>query len=167
MSAHPEPLSSPVPVAEAERHDDAPAVQALVLAAFGPGRFAKTAERVREASSIAAGFVVRRGTAILGSVRLWTIRIGDEDALFLGPIAVDAAARNAGLGQAMVEACVTWSRTAGASGILLVGDAPWFGRSGFVPVAGVSLPGPVDVGRLMWLSLDGSSPAGAVRGVRA
>lgn len=166
MSARPDPLPSPAPVVETERREDAPAVQALVLAAFGPGRFAKTAERVRETASIAAGFVVRREGAVVGSVRLWTIRVGLQDALFLGPIAVDAAARKAGLGQALVEACVAWSRSAGAAGILLVGDAPWFSRSGFAPIADVSLPGPVDPRRVMWLGLDGPTPAGAVRGYR-
>jgi predicted N-acetyltransferase YhbS len=166
MSARPDPLTSPAPVVETERSEDAPAVQALVLAAFGPGRFAKTAERVRETASIAAGFVVRREGAVVGSVRLWTIRVGLQDALFLGPIAVDAAARKAGLGQALVEACVAWSRSAGTAGILLVGDAPWFSRSGFAPIADVSLPGPVDPRRVMWLGLDAPTPAGAVCGHR-
>ena len=40
---------------QAETPADASAVEALVLAAFGPGRFAKTAERLREQAGIEAG----------------------------------------------------------------------------------------------------------------
>jgi hypothetical protein len=62
---------------EIEASADAAAVEALVLAAFGPGRFAKTAERLRERARIAAGFVAREGGQVIGSVRLWAITVGD------------------------------------------------------------------------------------------
>lgn len=132
---------------ETERPDDAVAVEALVLAAFGPGRFAKTAERLRERACVAAGFLAREDGQVLGSVRLWSITIDDEPALFLGPIAVAADCRRAGLGADLVQACVDH---AGGVGILLVGDLPYFGRFGFRPAPEVRLPGPVDKGRVLW-----------------
>ncbi len=141
-SARPAPLRI-----EIEAPADAAAVEGLVLAAFGPGRFAKTAERLRERARVAAGFVVREDGRIIGSVRLWAITVGDEPALFLGPIAVSANSRRAGVGADLVQACVDH---AGDVGILLVGDLPWFGRFGFRPAPDVRLNGPVDQRRVLW-----------------
>lgn len=132
---------------EIEASADAAAVEGLVLAAFGPGRFAKTAERLRERARIAAGFVAREDGKVVGSVRLWAITVGGEAALFLGPIAVSADSRRAGLGANLVQACVDH---AGDTGILLVGDLPWFGRFGFGPAPDVRLSGPVDQRRVLW-----------------
>lgn len=144
---------SPVPLIEAEAATDAAAVEALVLAAFGPGRFAKTAERLRERASVAVGFVARDGDRLRGSVRLWSITIGDAPALFLGPIAVAADNRRAGLGAELVQACLDWAAQSGR-GVLLVGDAPYFGRFGFGTAEGVTLPGPVDPRRILWRGED-------------
>lgn len=149
---------------DAETAADAGAVDALVLAAFGPGRFAKTAERLRERSAVAAGFVARDGEAVIGSVRLWAITIGDAQALFLGPIAVTAASRKAGLGADLVGACLTWAREHGGQGVLLVGDAPYFDRFGFSAAPEAVLQGPVDQRRVLWLGE--GSPSGPVRGAR-
>ena len=140
---------TPVLRIDAETPADGPAVEALVLAAFGPGRFAKTAERLRERAAIQAGFVVREGARLLGSVRLWSIAIDGAPALFLGPIAVVADNRKAGLGAELVEACLAHAAEAGL-GVLLVGDAPYFGRFGFTAAPDVRLPGPVDPRRLLW-----------------
>lgn len=132
---------------EIEASADAASVEALVLAAFGPGRFAKTAERLRERARIAAGFVSREDGQIIGSVRLWAIAIGGEPALFLGPIAVSTANRRVGLGADLVQACLDH---AGDAGILLVGDLPYFGRFGFRAAPDVRLSGPVDQRRVLW-----------------
>tara|TARA_R110002167_G_scaffold14667_8_gene59183 strand:+ start:3132 stop:3626 length:495 start_codon:yes stop_codon:yes gene_type:complete len=148
---------------DAETDADAAAVEGVVLAAFGPGRFAKTAERLREHAEAVAGFVAREGNRVVGSVRLWPIRIGGTAALFLGPIAVEADSRQAGLGADLVSACVDQARASGASGILLVGDVAYFSRFGFEPVRDVDLPGPVDRRRLLWLPLATPSVSGPVR----
>ena len=150
LSAHPS-----VPHIDAEAAADAHAVEALVLAAFGPGRFAKTAERLREGAGVAAGFVARDSTEVLGSVRLWSVTVGGQAALFLGPIAVATHNRRAGLGAELVQACLTWAGAAG-KGVLLVGDAPYFGSFGFEAAPDVRLPGPVDPRRVLWR---GDSPA--------
>jgi len=141
-------LARPAPLRiEIEVPADAAAVEVLVLAAFGPGRFTKTAERLRERARIAAAFVAREDGKVIGSVRLWAITVGGAPALFLGPIAVLVDCRRAGLGADLVQACID---QAGETGILLVGDLPYFGRFGFRPVPGVRLPGPVDQRRVLW-----------------
>lgn len=129
---------------------DMPAIEALILRAFGPGRFAKTAERLREGGTIAAGFVVHdEDGRLIGSVRLWSITVGGKPALFLGPIAVDADNRRGGLGADLVQACIDYAAQTGV-GVLLVGDPPYFSRFGFVAAPDAVLPGPVDRRRVMW-----------------
>lgn len=150
--------ASPAPLRiEIEAPADAAAVEGLVLAAFGPGRFAKTAERLRERARIAAGFVAREDGRVIGSVRLWAITVGGAPALFLGPIAVAPDSRRAGLGADLVQACV---EQAGQTGILLVGDLPYFGRFGFRPAPEARLAGPVDQRRVLWRGE--GEPAGVV-----
>ncbi|MFN4041949.1 MAG: GNAT family N-acetyltransferase [Brevundimonas sp.] len=149
------------PLIEAETPADAAAIEAVTLAAFGPGRFAKTAERLRERSPLAAGFVAREDGRVIGSVRLWSISIDGVPALFLGPIAVERSSRRAGLGAALVQACVDHAQAIdGLGGVLLVGDPPYFTRFGFLSASAVSLPGPADPRRIMWLPLLQSVPSG-------
>src|SRR5690606_10439885 len=105
-----------------ETPQDAAAVDALVMAAFGPGRFAKTAERLRERAPLAAGFCLHEDGRLIGSVRLWSVMTGDARSVFLGPIAVDKASRSTGLGGELVRACITEARAQGLDGVLLVGE---------------------------------------------
>lgn len=142
---------------------DAEAVEALVLDAFGPGRFAKTAERLRERATKIAGFAAWMDGRLVGSVRLWAVTVGEVPALFLGPIAVASDMRGGGLGAELVAACVEEARRQGAAGVLLVGDAPYFSRFGFVMAEGAVLPGPADPRRVLWLPIGQAYASGSVR----
>ncbi|HBI18966.1 MULTISPECIES: GNAT family N-acetyltransferase [unclassified Brevundimonas] len=148
----------------AETPADAEGVEALVMAAFGPGRFSKTAERLREGSAPSAGFVAHVEGRVIGSVRLWPVRVGPTPALFLGPIAVDAGRRSDGLGAELIAACLDHARTLAGQvgGVLLVGDRAYFERFGFVPAPEVVLPGPVDRRRILWLATGAPTVSGAV-----
>lgn len=152
---------SPEPVAiRAETPFDAAAIERVVMDAFGPGRFAKTAERLREGSAPAAGWLALAGGRVVGTVRLWPVTVGEVEALFLGPIAVQADARSAGVGAMLVEAALEMAQVQGRN-VLLVGDLPYFGRFGFEVADEVRLPGPVERTRLLWRGAD--RPAGPVR----
>lgn len=155
------PLANAAPRIRVEHPADAVVVERLVLDAFGPGRFAKTAERLRETAGSPVGFIAESDAGPVGSVRLWPIRIGESPVLFLGPIAVSSAHRNDGLGAALVEACLAHAADTGL-GVLLVGDAAYFERFGFERAQGVDLPGPVDRRRLLWRGPGLAAPAGAV-----
>jgi predicted N-acetyltransferase YhbS len=144
---------------------DRAAVEALVLAAFGPGRYAKTAERIREHARMTLGLVARDGDRIVGSVHLWAIKVGEISAVFLGPITVDATCRKGGLGGDLVAACVEAAKQEAVGGVLLVGDPPYFERFGFLPAPDAVLPGPVDRRRVMWLPITAPVPTGPVRPV--
>ncbi|HEX4181362.1 MAG TPA: N-acetyltransferase [Caulobacteraceae bacterium] len=150
------PRALPVPdspLLAAERPQDAPAVDALIDAAFGPGRFVKAAERLRENNRFLPdlSFTAHAGGVLVGGVRLWPIWIGARGAVFLGPIAVDPAWRSRGLGAALVEKACEASRAAGHDLVLLVGDQPFFGPLGFsmVPPGRIVLPGPADPSRVL------------------
>ncbi len=125
--------------------------------AFGPGRFIKTAERLRENSQIIPdlSFVAMQGEALLGSVRMWPIFVHDFDAntyeplAFLGPIVVDDSQRGRGIGKALIGACVEAAFGKGLRAVLLVGSQSYFKPFGFDKAKGITLPGPVDPNRLL------------------
>jgi predicted N-acetyltransferase YhbS len=150
-------LDAALPPLVAERPDDASAVEALIARAFGPGRYAKAAERLREANRplLDISFVARCDNALVGCVRMWPIHIGAAPAVLLGPFAVDEAWRSRGLGAALIAHACEAARAAGHTVILLVGDAPYFEPLGFAvaPPRRLVMPGPVDPGRLMLCEL--------------
>jgi predicted N-acetyltransferase YhbS len=162
-------MSEPVPQPEAppviapETPFDRAAVDRLIEDAFGSGRFSKTAERLREGNTPLHDlcFVARAEGRVIGGVRLWPVTIGGEPSAFLGPIAVDAAGRSRGVGALLVEQACEAARAAGYRSVLLVGDAPYFGRFGFER-ANVRLPGPVDPRRALIRTFEGDAPTGDV-----
>jgi predicted N-acetyltransferase YhbS len=139
------------PQLDLETPNDAAEADALIARAFGPGRFAKTAERLREGRSPRhdLSVVARVDGRLVGCVRQWPIVVNGTDALLLGPIAVDPAFRSHGLGAALVERATQIAKIAGYDHILLVGDLPFFGPLGFSLARGVILPGPVDPRRVL------------------
>lgn len=140
-----------------ERPEDAPAIASLNEAGFGPGRYAKSAYRLREGVRAVEdlGRVAVENGILRGSVRFWPVKAGQDDALLLGPLAVDGAERGRGIGISLMQAGIEAARAAGWRAILLVGDAPYYGRVGFVkmPPGRLQFPGPVDINRLLGLAL--------------
>jgi predicted N-acetyltransferase YhbS len=134
-------------------------IERVLDRAFGPGRFAKTSERVRERgaelepelSRVALG----AADAIIGVCRIWRIRAGETRLHFLGPLAVDPGQQGDGLGFALAKEAVTAVRIAGGAGIVLVGAEPFFRPLGFtqIPEGRLRMPGPVPPHRFLWLEL--------------
>ena len=140
-----------------EKPDDAKAIDALVAAGFGPGRFAKSAWRLREGvlPEAALGFVAVEDGVLKGGVRFWPIAVGDEPALLLGPLAVRSDERGRGIGIALMKRGIEEARMRGHRTILLVGDEPYYAKVGFsrLPPGRVKFPGPVNQTRILGLSL--------------
>lgn len=154
-----------------ETKDDADAIERLHERTFGPGRYAKTAYRLREQVAHLAdvSFTARIGTLLIGSVRLSPVRIGETRALLLGPLTVEPAFRERGVGQALIARALKEAAARGQRLVILVGDEPYYAKSGFKPIppGRVIMPGPVDPARLLVAELvphafDGVS--GRVRG---
>lgn len=142
----------------AEKAEHAAAIERVLDRAFGPGRFAKTSERVRERGARAEPALSRvaldEAGAVIGVCRIWSVR-AEAPVYFLGPLAVDPAAQSAGLGAALVKECVSASRAAGGGGIVVVGAERFFAPLGFstVPHDRIQLPGPADPARVLWMAL--------------
>jgi predicted N-acetyltransferase YhbS len=139
---------------------NAAAAEALILQAFGPGRFAKTAERLREGNIALKdlSFAALSEGQMVGCVRTWPIMIKGQSAsaprlCFLGPIAVAPSQRDHGIGGRLIKAVIDAARTKGFDAVILVGDMAYFARFGFEPAVGLSLPGPVDHNRLLMARL--------------
>lgn len=153
---------------------DHAAIERLHERAFGPGRYARTAFRLREGVTPYAElcFTARVGTLLAGSIRLSPIEIGGAPAVLLGPITIDPAFQGKGIGATLMRRSMGAAAELGHRLVLLVGDAPYYERFGFtvVPPGRLVLPGPVDPGRLLVAELVPGAfegVGGAVKGVQA
>jgi len=149
---------------------DAAAIERLHERTFGPGRYAKTAYRLREqvAHRLNVSFTARIGTLLVGSVRLSPIRIGETKGLLLGPLTVEPAFREHGVGQALIERALKDAKAKGHRLVILVGDEPYYGKSGFkrIPLGRATMPGPVDPARLLVAELEPGAFEGVSGAVR-
>jgi predicted N-acetyltransferase YhbS len=140
-----------------ELPEDAAAVDALVAKAFGPGRLAKSAYRLREGidPDSRLSFVAVESATLRGSVRFWPIFVGDDPVLLLGPLAVQSDQRGRGIGIALMQRGIEAARTTDYACIILVGDEPYYSRVGFTKIAPgkIGFPGPVDRARILGLAL--------------
>ena len=140
-----------------EAPDDTVAIERLHERTFGPGRYAKTAYRLREQVDHIRdlSFTARIGTLLIGSVWLSPIRIGEAKALLLGPVTVEPAFRDRGVGQALIERALKEAKDKGHRLVILVGDEAYYEKSGFkrIPRGRAIMPGPVDPARLLLAEL--------------
>ncbi len=162
-------MTTDLPPIVPEQPKDAPRVMALIDRAFGPGRYTKAAERLREGNRplLDISFVAYAGGGVVGCVRMWPIRIGETAAVLLGPFAVEDAWRSLGLGAALICQACEAAAAAGHTLVLLVGDEPYYGPLGFrhAPRA-VVLPGPVDPARVLICELESGAATGLAGPVR-
>ncbi|MEK9279562.1 MULTISPECIES: N-acetyltransferase [unclassified Bradyrhizobium] len=137
----------------AERAADVAMREALLDACFGDNRHSRTCQRLRDGRAPAAGLAlaaVREGK-LVGTVRLWHVSAGGRPALVLGPLAVDPACRELGIGAALMHQALAAARARGHAAVILLGDAPYYARFGFsaAKTGGLALPGPFEGDRLL------------------
>ena len=135
---------------------DGPAIRKLDERAFGPGRYTRTAYRLREG-------VANIGSMLIGANVMTPISIGETSALLLGPLTVEPAFRSRGIGEALAQHSLTLARQAGHQLVVLVGDEPYYAKLGFKssPQGRLQMPGPVDPARVLYCELQ----AGAFEGI--
>ena len=161
--------AAPALTLQSERPQDGPLADGLIDRAFGPGRFAKVSERVREFAAFAPELSICawRDGRLLGVARQWRVRVGETPVVFLGPFAVEQGERSAGFGARLIARACEAAAAAGETHVLLVGDEPYFARVGFTAAAGrqVVMPGPVDQRRVLVRTLwpNAAELAGAVQ----
>jgi predicted N-acetyltransferase YhbS len=133
---------------------DLPQIAELNARVFGPGRFTRTAYRVREGAPALSPYcrVALCGPRTIAAVRFTQIAIGGTaGALLLGPLAVDPEFAGQGHGRQLVGEALKQAKADGLLLVVLVGDEPYYARFGFhpVPPGQIRLPGPVDPRRLL------------------
>lgn len=144
---------------------DIPAREALLDRCLGERRTAKSSERLREGRLPAQGLALsaERDGDIVATVRLWHVEANGRPALLLGPLAVAPELQGEGLGKAMMREALWRAACRGHGAVLLVGDAPYYGRFGFSGelTGALSMPGPVERERFLGIELREGALAGA------
>ena len=156
---------------EPQRPDDFDVVEKLSERVFGPGRFARTAYRLREttAPDLSLSFVARVGSLLIGANAMTPLMIDETPALLLGPLVVEPVFRSQGIGEQLMTRSLEAAQAAGWRLCILVGDEPYYARIGFkrAPTGRLKMPGPVDPARLLYREfVEGALPGagGVVRG---
>lgn len=139
--------------------DDDRFVEDLHAIAFGPGRFARTAYRVRELFPIdtSLSLIAEVDGQPCGSVWMTPISVGGIDGYMLGPLATHPNFRKRGAGKLLAKEVTRIALERGqGSFVLLVGDRDYYCPLGWVPTipGAVVWPGPVDPSRVLVYSQD-------------
>ena len=131
-------------------------VEALYDLCFAPGRSALSSYRLRDGvDPIAEICLTARDDAgiLAGAVRNWPVRVGSNEAILLGPIAVHPTRQGEGVASLLMQACLNRAIAAGWSRMMLVGDEPYYGRFGFEVLQGVVMPPPTNPSRVLGVAL--------------
>ncbi|MDA7428515.1 N-acetyltransferase [Primorskyibacter aestuariivivens] len=131
-------------------------VEALFDLSFAPGRTALSSYRLRDDVPPVAALsrvAVDELGIIGGAIRYWPIRIGGAPALLLGPVAVHPTRQAEGLGGALIRDSLVRAAEQGWERVLLVGDAPYYGRFGFEKRGDVLMPPPTNPDRVLGFAL--------------
>lgn len=140
-----------------ERPADWWEVEALLDLCFAPGREALSSYRLRDGVDPVPGLclVARDSDGIVaGAIRFWPVRVGTAPALLLGPVAVHPTHQGEGLGALLINEGLAAARKAGWARVMLVGDAPYYGRFGFTRLDGVEMPPPTNPDRILGRELE-------------
>lgn len=153
---------------ENETEEDKWEVEGLLDVAFGPGRFALSAYRLREGvKPVLELSVLARDEfgSVSGSIRFWPVRAGEDGnpALLLGPVAVHPTRQGEGLGSLLITDGLERARSSGWKAVFLIGDEPYYSRFGFVRCPEVAFPAPTDPARILVNVLD-SAEVGPISG---
>lgn len=129
------------------------AIDVINQEAFGPGRHARAAARIREEGphQTDLSFVCIDGGKPVGSVRMTPVTCDNKIGYLLGPLAVRPSHKNLGIGGKLVELAVEAARSTDAGFVILVGDKEYYAPMGFenVAIGAITFPGPVDPTRVL------------------
>ncbi len=139
-----------------ETDEDTPEIEALMDLCFAPGRTALSSYRLREGVPRVAPLCLclrDDGDAVVAAIRYWPVRVDGRPVLLLGPVAVHPTAQGEGLGAFLMRESLSRAADMGWARVMLVGDAPYYGRFGFTRLDGVVMPPPTNPDRVLGLEL--------------
>lgn len=158
-AANAAPSPAGLPVVRPATAADAAYVDDLQAIAFGPGRFARTAFRVRERFPIdpSLSLVAEIDGTPCGSVWMTPISVGGIKGYLLGPLATHPNFRKRGAGKLLAREVSARALARGEGHfVLLVGDQDYYCPLGWEPTTpgNIQFPGPVDPNRVLLLAED-------------
>ena len=127
-------------------------IEALFDLSFAPGREALSSYRLRDGVDPVTDLclTLRDEEGILAAaVRCWPVSVGGAQAILLGPIATHPTRQGEGLGGLLMRATLHKAQDLGWDRVMLVGDAPYYGRFGFARLDGVEMPPPTNPERVL------------------
>jgi predicted N-acetyltransferase YhbS len=134
-------------------------VEELHAIAFGPGRFARTAFRVRERFPIdpTLSLISEVDGVPGGAVWMTPISVGGMKGYMLGPLATHPNYRKRGAGKLLAREVSKLALSRGEGHfVLLVGDQDYYCPLGWETTTpgNIQFPGPVDTSRVLLLAAD-------------
>lgn len=152
-----------------ETPDDTFEVEYLYDSCFAPGRQALSSYRLRDRPPVEGLSWLLRDEydSVIGAIRYWPIRIGQNGspALLLGPVAIHPTRQEEGHGGFLIRETLQRAKDMGWHFVLLIGDAPYYERFGFMKASDLRFPPPTNPERILLKKLDDSAiptPGGAV-----
>ncbi|HEU4652071.1 MAG TPA: N-acetyltransferase [Croceibacterium sp.] len=133
-------------------------VERVLDDAFGPNRRARTAYRIRAGTDYlpALSFAALDAEdSLVGTIQAWPVALTDPEGrahplIMVGPVAIEPDRQGQGFGRALMAAQAAALDPAAPLPQMLIGDAPYYGKFGFVEAPrGWRCPGPWDPARLL------------------
>lgn len=143
------------------------AVEALLDAAFGPGRHKRTAYAIRRGmapvDSLSFAALDPRGNMV-GLLQSWPVALIDakgreQPLIMVGPVAVLPALQQGGIGQKLMQKLMDEARAQQCDPLMMIGDPEYYGRFFGFSASGTGqweAPGPVERHRLLAQSVNGA-----------
>jgi predicted N-acetyltransferase YhbS len=119
-----------------ERSEDREVIETLLDDVFGANRHHKASYAYRDKNLPVQGlsFSAYCNERLVGTIRFWPISIGlrETPALLLGPLGVAPDMQNFGIGMSLISRGHMIAVEMGFKLVLLVGEAAYYGRFGYV-----------------------------------
>lgn len=140
-------------------------IERLLDLAFGPGRQGRTAYKIREGTECLPPLcfaVYDEAGKLVGTIQAYPVALTDpagraHPLIMVGPVAIHPERQGQGFGRALMAAQAAAINPAAPLPQVLIGDAPYYARFGFVEAPrGWTCPGPWDPERLL---IRGANPA--------
>lgn len=138
---------------------DSALVEQLLDRAFGEGRHARTAYKVREGTEFLSALsfaALDENEMLVATIQAFPVALTDPDGrphpvLMIGPVAVLPERQGEGFGRALMAAQASAIDPRAPLPQMLIGDAEYYGRFGFTAdhTAGWTMPGPYEKHRLL------------------
>ncbi len=121
---------------------DAPAIAGLLDAAFGGQGESALVAALRAEGAVVLELVAERDGLVLGHLLFSAMRVGEEAALALAPLAVAPEAQGGGVGSALLrEGLARIAARRSESLVMVLGEPGYYGRFGFSPALAAAVTG--------------------------